>query len=218
MISFENNNHDILSNLFSSLSYDLQEKIYNETLIIQEFENNKRYFSEYILREIQYYGNQHKERLNNLYQYLDCGKRIIREDEEEYCVECDIIHDELYYENLDFILKCDINTEIDFENNELNFTLKLKDCYSFVKQYYDNIIENENDFKMSYKINTHSYHLYDFLMYDIIVDIDYQELFEEFDNLVETRDNEKIKILLYKATNRKIFYGKLEKYENIMLF
>lgn len=217
---FEKNNTDILSNLFSNLSYDLQEKIYNETLIIQDTEKNKRYFGGYVLGELKYkyHGHNNKERLNNVYKYLDCGKRITHEEDEEYCVECDIIYDKLYYDNLDYLLKCDINTEIDFDNSEINFHMKLKDIYSYEKSYYDSFIENDNDFKMSYKIDTHSYHLQDFIMYDIEEDDNYEELYEEFDNVLENRDNEKLKILLYKATNRKIFFGKLDKYNEIILF
>jgi len=167
MITFTNNNNDILNNLFSNLSYDLQEKIYNEVLIIQDTEKNKRYFSGYVLGEIQYYGKTNMNRLNKVYQYLDCGKRIIYEEDDDYCVECDFYYDKLYYDNLDYILKCDIDTEINVEDREIIFHYKLKDIHKYYlwnTDFVDN--ERDNDFRFKYSCHTYSYDLYDFCMYD----------------------------------------------------
>lgn len=223
MITFTNNNNDILNNLFSNLSYDLQEKIYNEVLIIQDTEKNKRYFSGYVLGEIQYYGKTNMNRLNKVYQYLDCGKRIIYEEDDDYCVECDFYYDKLYYDNLDYILKCDIDTEINVEDREIIFHYKLKDIYKYYLWNTD-FVDNEidNDFRFKYSCHTYSYDLYDFCMYDSeYEDNKSMELIEEMESMLENNfngyDNEMIKSLLYFITNRKIFYGRLDKYIGLTL-
>jgi hypothetical protein len=223
MITFENNNNDILSNLFSNLTYDIQEKIYNETLIIQDTERNKRYFSGIVLSEIQYYGKSNMNRLNKVYQFLDCGKRITYEEDEEYCVECDIIYDKLYYDNLDYLLKCEIDTDISIEDNEIIFHYKLKDIYKYYL-YNTDFISNEidNDFRFKYSCHSFSYDLYDFCFYDTeYEDTENEELFNEMNEMLDNNfngyDNEKIKSLLYFITNRRLFYGRLDKYNGLLL-
>jgi hypothetical protein len=214
MLSFVNNDNDILSKLFGTLSYDLQEKIYNETLIIQDTQKNKRYFSGCVLNELKYYSKESMDRLNEVYQYLECGKRIVAEEDEEYCVQCDIIYDELYYENLDYLLKCDIHTEINVQQNEICFHYKLKDIYSFEKKYYDSFTEyeqeHEDDWRFKYTCHSYGYDLNDFMEMTMndeqLFD---EELIDQINNMwsdnFDGYDNETIKLLLYKATKGKIF-------------
>lgn len=212
------NIEDNFNNIFCNLPYDLQEKIYNETLILQETEKNKRYFSGYVLGQIKYYG-KNKKKLNTIYKYLDCGDRIIgRHCDGAYCncVKVGMIYDKLYYDNLDYILKCDINTYIDIDNDDINFDMKLKDIYSFQKKYYDILQERnvvEDNWEMSYNGIAHC--LQDFLENDI--DIDNRILYEDFQDLLENKQNEELKYLLYLITKRKIFYGKLDKYDKMLL-
>ena len=94
----------------------------------------------------------------------------------------------------------------------------MKDIYSYEKKYYENMIDNENDFRMSYNTNCISYHLTDFIMYDIEDGDNYEDLYDNYEECCESNDTETLKILLYKATNRKIFFGKLEKYNDITIF
>tara|TARA_R110000744_G_scaffold367570_3_gene477115 strand:- start:686 stop:880 length:195 start_codon:yes stop_codon:yes gene_type:complete len=63
-----------------------------------------------------------------------------------------------------------------------------------------------------------NYNLYDFCECDILDTENSYELEELLEDNLENTDNETLKTLLYLITNRKIFYGKEEKYDNIMLF
>jgi hypothetical protein len=222
---FDKNNTDCLSKLFSNLSFDIQEKIYNETLIIQDTERNKRYFSGIVLSELKYnwdnvmfkdgkivktkdseYGMYLDRYMNNVYEFLDCGKRIIEEKEEEYCVMVDYEYDKLYYDNLDYLLKCNLNTIISKEINEISFDYKLKDIYKYQEKYYNSLDSYDNDWRLLYSCNSMCYDLYDFCECNIgEYDNELDEMLE--DNFNNT-NNEEIKSLLYCLSNRKIFYGK----------
>lgn len=216
---------DILTNLFGELSYDIQEKIFNEVLELKDIENTKRNHKLLMsdLLESMYKSGDYKYELNNVYKYLDIGKRVIGETSNG-CMECDTIYDSLYYDNLDFILMCDIDTDINTNNNEITFNYKLKDNYSYLRNYYENWIENNDmdieeleDYEVGLRYDCRSlcYDLFDF------VDIDLEECSYELEEIMYEnidRDNETIKILLYECSNRKIFYGKLEKYNDLMLF
>ena len=168
-----------------------------------------------------HYDNKEiKYTLNNVYQYLEIGKRIVGET--DLCYDCDMFFDKLYYDNLDYILMCDIDTEI--TNNEIIYHYKLKDNYSYLRNYYENWIEN-NDMELEeldmyelgfrYDIKSYSYDLFDF------VDIELDNISWELEEMIYEnidRDNDLIKILIYECSDRKVFYGKTDKNIGIMLF
>eukprot|EP00918_Siedleckia_nematoides_P003050 GHVU01006920.1.p1 GENE.GHVU01006920.1~~GHVU01006920.1.p1 ORF type:complete len:213 (-),score=42.87 GHVU01006920.1:331-969(-) len=210
-----------LLNNFDSLCFDLRDKICREVGYIKEIDKTKNNHKKLMIELIEKcYNNDYKYELNNVYQYLEIGKRIVGETNE--CYSCDMFYDKLYYDNLDYILMCDIDTDI--TDTEISFNYKLKENYSYLRNYYENWIEN-NDMELEeldmyelgfrYDIKSYSYNLFDF------VDIDLDNISWELEEMIYeniNRDNDLIKILIYECSNRKVFYGKLEKYDNLMLF
>lgn len=213
-----------LLNLFDNLSFDLRDKICREVGYIKEIKKTKNNHKKLMIELIEkLYNNDYKYELNNVYKYLGIGIRVVGESGCG-CLECDFIYDKLYYDNLDYILMCDIDTDI--TDTEISFNYKLKDNYSYLRNYYENWIENnyENNIEeleeyecgFRYDIKCMSYDLFDF------VDIDLEEYSWELEEIMNenrnNRDTETIKILIYECSNRKVFYGKLEKYNDLILF
>ena len=217
---FDMNNTDILSNLFGNLSFDIQEKIYGEVLYSQEVKKTKDKYKKvmYELQEVMYKSFDYKKELNSVFEFLDCGKRVVGECSNG-CVEVEVEYDRMYYDNLDYLLMCDIDTEINIEVDNIGFNYKLKDNYSWLRNYYDKrnyINDSEEYYEFRYDINSMNYNLYDFCDCDIG---EYDSMLEEIleDNF-NTTTNEELKSLLYMCSMRKLFYGKLDKYEDIILF
>jgi len=214
-----------LFNQFDNISFDLKDMICREVGFLKEIENTK-HNHKLLMKELMnkhYDFKEIKDTLNNVYQYLEIGKRIVGEDNNE-CYELEVFYDKLYYDNLDYILMCDIDTEI--TDTEINYHYKLKDNYSYLRNYYENWIEN-NDYNLEelemyesgfrYDINCMGYNLFDF------VDIDLDNISWELEELIYNvgdidRDKDLVKILIYECSNRKVFYGKTEKNNGIMLF
>ena len=223
---FDINNTDTLSNLFGNLTFDIQENIYNEVLVLQETEKTKERYKLVMNNLIEimcvYECFDYKQELNSVYEYLDCGKRVDSECSNG-CVSVIYQYDELYYDNLDYLLMCDIDTEINVEVDNIGFNYKLKENYTFLRKYYDRLYNDidydiDCDFQFHYNLTSMNYNLYDFCECDILDTENSYELEELLEDNLENTDNETLKTLLYLITNRKIFYGKEEKYDNIMLF
>lgn len=211
-----------LFNQFNNLSFDLRDMICREVGFLKVIENTK-HNHKLLMKELmnKHYDNKEiKYTLNNVYQYLEIGKRIVGET--DLCYDCDMFFDKLYYDNLDYILMCDIDTEI--TNNEIIYHYKLKDNYSYLRNYYENWIEN-NDMELEeldmyelgfrYDIKSYSYELFDF------VDIELDNISLELEEMIYEnidRDNDLIKILIYECSDRKVFYGKTDKNIGVMLF
>lgn len=211
-----------LFNQFNNLSFDLRDMICREVGFLKVIENTK-HNHKLLMKELmnKHYDNKEiKYTLNNVYQYLEIGKRIVGET--NLCYNCDMYFDKLYYDNLDYILMCDIDTEI--TDNEIIYHYKLKDNYSYLRNYYENWIEN-NDMELEeldmyelgfrYDIKSYSYELFDF------VDIELDNISLELEEMIYEnidRDNDYIKILIYECSDRKVFYGKTDKNIGIMLF
>jgi hypothetical protein len=211
-----------LFNQFNNLSFDLRDMICREVGFLKVIENTK-HNHKLLMKELmnKHYDNKEiKYTLNNVYQYLEIGKRIVGET--DLCYDCDMFFDKLYYDNLDYILMCDIDTEI--TDNEIIYHYKLKDNYSYLRNYYENWIEN-NDMELEeldmyelgfrYDIKSYSYELFDF------VDIELDNISLELEEMIYEnidRDNDYIKILIYECSDRKVFYGKTDKNIGIMLF
>ena len=81
---------------------------------------------------------------------------------------------------------------------------------------YKKELNSEEYYEFRYDINSMNYNLYDFCDCDIG---EYDSMLEEIleDNF-NTTTNEELKSLLYMCSMRKLFYGKLDKYEDIILF
>lgn len=211
-----------LFNQFNNLSFDLRDMICREVGFLKVIENTK-HNHKLLMKDLmnKHYDNKEiKYTLNNVYQYLEIGKRIVGET--DLCYDCDMFFDKLYYDNLDYILMCDIDTEI--TDNEIIYHYKLKDNYSYLRNYYENWIEN-NDMELEeldmyelgfrYDIKSYSYELFDF------VDIELDNISLELEEMIYEnidRDNDYIKILIYECSDRKVFYGKTDKNIGIMLF
>ena len=211
-----------LFNQFNNLSFDLRDMICREVGFLKVIENTK-HNHKLLMKDLmnKHYDNKEiKYTLNNVYQFLEIGKRIVGEN--NLCYNCDMYFDKLYYDNLDYILMCDIDTEI--TNNEIIYHYKLKDNYSYLRNYYENWIEN-NDMELEeldmyelgfrYDIKSYSYELFDF------VDIELDNISLELEEMIYEnidRDNDYIKILIYECSDRKVFYGKTDKNIGIMLF
>ena len=211
-----------LFNQFNNLSFDLRDMICREVGFLKVIENTK-HNHKLLMKELmnKHYDNKEiKYTLNNVYQFLEIGKRIVGET--NLCYNCDMYFDKLYYDNLDYILMCDIDTEI--TDNEIIYHYKLKDNYSYLRNYYENWIEN-NDMELEeldmyelgfrYDIKSYSYELFDF------VDIELDNISLELEEMIYEnidRDNDYIKILIYECSDRKVFYGKTDKNIGIMLF
>ena len=211
-----------LFNQFNNLSFDLRDMICREVGFLKVIENTK-HNHKLLMKELmnKHYDNKEiKYTLNNVYQYLEIGKRIVGET--DLCYDCDMFFDKLYYDNLDYILMCDIDTEI--TDNEIIYHYKLKDNYSYLRNYYENWIEN-NDMELEeldmyelgfrYDIKSYSYELFDF------VDIELDNISLELEEMIYEnidRDNDYIKILIYECSDRKVFYGKTDKNIGVMLF
>ena len=126
---------NILLNLFSNLTYDIQEKIYNYTLIEKQKQYNKRMFSgEYTLHFNAYKENKifleyliDCDMINYLYEDYCVGKRVVKEH--SVYVDIDKSLDKEYYSDLDHIFKCDLTTTIDIENVSIEHKYKIKDNY-----------------------------------------------------------------------------------------
>lgn len=211
-----------LFNQFDNISFDLKDMICREVGFLKVIENTK-HNHKLLMKDLmnKHYDNKEiKYTLNNVYQFLEIGKRIVGET--NLCYNCDMYFDKLYYDNLDYILMCDIDTEI--TNNEIIYHYKLKDNYSYLRNYYENWIEN-NDMELEeldmyelgfrYDIKSYSYDLFDF------VDIELDNISWELEEMIYEnidRDNDLIKILIYECSDRKVFYGKTDKNIGVMLF
>jgi hypothetical protein len=223
MISFVENNKDTLSKLFSNLTYDIQEKIYNEVLILQETEKNKKYFIGYVLGQLKYKKRYHNDNLvnslYNVYEYYDIGMREYL-DTGEY-IETTFKRDKIYYDNLDYLLLCDLDTEISLEENNIEYKYELKDIHKHYKTNLE-ITYHEDEYCFHYEINGMNRYIYDFcedLEYnnDCNSQSQLEYLYQLRSNDFNEVDNEELKYILYELTRRKLFYGKLEKYNELVL-
>ncbi len=171
---------------FLSLPFDLKDKICFDVGIIKETEKNKRYFSGYVLGELKYYKADHS-RLNDIYHYYDIGLRL---DDYDNCVLKK--KDELYYENLDYLLMCDKGVVIDINTNNIQFNYILKDIYKQQGKSYKQIDEmyDEDDFRFSYNCNGNIMDLND-VCYEIMDD----NYYDDQDNSNEDDREEIIEIL-----------------------
>jgi len=136
---------------FLSLPFDLKDKICFDVGIIKETQKNKRYFSDYVLGELKYYKGDNS-RLNDIYYYYDIGLRM---DDYDNCLFTN--KDELYYENLDYLLMCNKQVIIDINRNKIQFDYILKDIYKQQGKSYREIDatqdEDEDNFGFSYNCN-----------------------------------------------------------------
>jgi len=232
---------DILSSLFGNIPFDIQEKIYNEVLIIQDKEKNMRYFTGYVLGELKYnwqecdgnFDRYMKTRMICIYQHYKIGKRTTYKNDNGCTIHT--IYDKLYYDNLDFLIMCDLETGIYIEDDVIFWYFRLKDCYSgFLKSYImkqrDELIsEYDGDFTLEDGEDLVLYEnfygfryqkeggvdpfgsLYDFCRDHCCEDvndldrIDMLILDEIINNYFEDISNEELTLLLTKFTKGKIF-------------
>ena len=222
-MNFVKNDKDTLSKLFGNLTYDIQEKIYNEVLKIQDTEKNKKYFTGYVLGELKYKRRYHNDNLvnslYNVYEYFDIGLREYL-DNGDY-VETTFKRDKIYYDNLDYLLLCDLNTEISKEEKEIEYNYNLKDIHKHYKTNLE-ITYHEDEYCFHYELNGISRDLYDFYEEtehnnDCYSQSQLEYLYELYTDNFNEVDNEELKYILYELTRRKIFYGKLEKYNDLIL-
>lgn len=199
---FDNSNTDTLSNLFGNLCGDIQEKIYNQVLIIKDTEKNKRYFSGYILGELKYkwdnvkfkdgiiiksndsqFGMYMDRYMKMIYKHYSIGVRTINDT--NGIIEIDKLYDNIYYENLDYLLMCDNKCILSKEEVDISFSYTLKENHKWRKYQYDYEIEEDN-FDFKYNIISTGFHLWDFIDGELdMEDIDF-DLYCEFELLMDT--------------------------------
>ena len=131
--------------LFGNLCYDIQLKIFDEVVIIKQTEKNKSLFN-IVLDELTDFVDNHMENsmvdsmveykiLKSVYKDFEIGLRVVKEYENYN--ETDIIYDEIYYKDLDFILDTKKNTTININTNDINHKYHIKEnlLYKYVKNY-----------------------------------------------------------------------------------
>ena len=233
---------NLLLNLFSNLQYDIQEKIYHYTLIEKQKDYNRRIlYSGKIIHQLKSLIRDHKSYMeefkevetfteylmncqfvNYLYDDYGVGKRIVNDiDNNELDYDCvDKTLDTIYYSDLDHILMCDLTTEINIDNREIEHKYKIKDNYKHLslnnqpKRY---INEDDNWGLPIEKKFSMSYHLTDWLIDKIdCYDIDGRE-YEFISDLIDSdyemidRDTECLKRYLFDLKSRlNVFYNREE--------
>ena len=213
----------MLFELFDNLSFDLRDKICSQVTIIKETEKNKRYFTGVILNELNYNiknNDDIKDTLTSCFEYFGIGER----DTDEYIIEdgggiIETLHDEIYYNDLDFILMCHKSVFVDTTQGEISFHYKIKDIYKQSAKSYLNEEKNrlpninneiifDDDYRFHYNSTAMYHDLYDFCNHDIFIDyktpVEYEEQLENciINNFTNISDVE-LHILLDKCTKGK---------------
>ena len=180
----------MLFELFDNLSFDLRDKICSEVGIIKETEKNKRYFTGVVLNELNYNiknNDDIKDSLIEIYEFFGIGERV----SDQYLIEDDdggvleTLYDEIYYNNLDFILMCHKNVFVDITQGEISFQYVIKDIYKQSAKSYLNEEKNrlpniddeiifDDDYRFHYNCKAMYHDLYDF----INIEIEYDEQLE----------------------------------------
>ena len=174
---------DNLFNLFSNLPFDIQEIIYNDVLIIQDTDKNKRMFSGKVINELQYNIREYNRQtidndigfieylidfnlLNYLYEEFSIGCRVTENNDNYVNVQKKL--DELYYEDLDYLMLCDISTSINIDTHDIDFSYKLKDNNLIFNKNQSIELEESGDIDEYFgfikdKTYTMGYHLIDWI-------------------------------------------------------
>lgn len=155
--------------IFSNLTYDIQQKIYNEVLIIQNTEKNKRYFSGYVLGELKYHGNKNKDRLNKIYEIFDLGfiGELCERPElgEGFSYWKNVgSYNTRYYNELDYLMNCFITQTI--EDNEITYSYEIKP--NRIQKY--NYIDFEDDMENNMDFEEDNYDFKKYKKYEICQD------------------------------------------------
>tara|TARA_R110000823_G_scaffold77438_2_gene176900 strand:- start:260 stop:1000 length:741 start_codon:yes stop_codon:yes gene_type:complete len=223
---------DNLFNLFSNLPFDIQEIIYNDVLIIQDTDKNKRMFSGKVINELQYNIREYNRKtidenevgfieymidfdlLNYLYEEFSIGCRVTENNIERKL-------DELYYEDLDYLMLCDISTNINIDTYDIDFSYKLKDNnLIFNKNQSIEFEDGEIDEYFGFikdKTHTIAYHLIDWIQqnfdYDALQesDINFMHHLMESDFDIIGKDVDCLKRYFYDIGMKfNVFYNRIE--------
>ncbi len=199
-----------LFNNFDNLCFDLKNMICKEVGIIKDTEKNKKYYNGYILGELKYKNNNNdiKNILNRIFEdTYNAGTKMLNDGNIEFNIDT-------YYKNLDYLYMCELNTNIDFINKEINFTYYPKPNYihicNLLKKEEDDLLNGDYDdyWGLTYNCHTCCYDLEDFIPYysNRLIDIDEEYL----DNMYENRDENRLKEILFRCRNREIFGFQLQ--------
>ena len=229
---------DILSSLFGNIPFDIQGKIYNEVLIIQDKERNIRYFSGYVLGELKYnwlsndndYDKFMKNKMINIYEKYHIGSRLGKKHKTH--VEYITKYDKLYYDNLDYLMMCDLNTDVEINEDTISWEYEVKECYShfglsyFIEQTDKLLLEYDGNY---FELDEEQYVLYEnfygfvykryWIMFEGLNDFCsccieeeacpsddlVEQMIDMYDNNFQGIGNEELTLLLTKFTKGKIF-------------
>jgi hypothetical protein len=176
----------MLLKLFDNLPFDLRDKICGEVGIIKETEKNKIYFNS-VLNELNYYINKNddiKDHLIKIYEFFGVGQRI-----NDNIISS--LHDEIYYNDLDFILMCHKCVWVDIQDGDIQFLYIIKDIYKQSAKSYLNEEKNrlpninneiifDDDHRFHYNQNQTRFELFDFCIY--LVNTENRELNDHINN------------------------------------
>ena len=219
--------------LFKRLPFDIQDNIYKNVLIIHETQKNKekmkittnsindlknecikegaRSFLDYLTT------NNH---LHIIYRDIDLGYRVISETEDG-CTVSGCRYDKLYYDDLDYLMKCFLTTTINIEESEIEYGYVMKPNLLYsdnndrnVTDWHDENFDYEN--YLGFIRDTQwsiTHNLYDWLD-NILGEDDYmshrdwaeiQDILESDFNSID-RDNELLKYILCNIPTTNCFY------------
>ena len=218
---------DILSHI-NLLCFDIKEKVFDELDILKQTDYNKRNLYNSVINELNFHIKQSKyvricDRITFIhYLYrenlLKCVYKDMSIGIKSFDTGLDYItttteYDENYYNDLDFLVDCDINTEIDIDDMDISqhYQLKKEREYKYIKNYeLHNFNEDDDEYfglikRCRYCIG---FHLWDWLEEVEYTDTLYDILDTDFENI--DRDNDILKKILYKTINGySVFYKQI---------
>lgn len=220
---------DILSHI-NLLCFDIKEKVFDELDILKQIDYNKRNLYNPVIDELNYHIIQSKyvricdkiTFIHYLYRenLLKCVYKDMSIGIKSFDTGLDYIntttdYDENYYNDLDFLVDCDINTEIDIDNMDISqhYQLKKEREYKYIKNYeLHNFNEDDDEYfglikRCRYCIG---FHLWDWLeQNDIHNDNHNDKLYELMDNQFENVDNDELKKIFYGFNGFCVFYKQI---------
>ena len=152
---------------FSLLPYDIQNKIYEDTILLQSKDKYKNVMNELQnnINKLEVEDHYFNKYLYNVYTTLNCGT-IQYFSEEHNCICVDCIYDKLYYDNLDYLMDCFLETTIDFDLKLVDIKYTLKD-----NTYHKYEFINWEDYEMSEEYDEEDYSFKKFKCWDMNYDL-----------------------------------------------
>ena len=203
--------------IFKNLTYEIQNIIYLNYITERETKQNKRWFNR-VLEELKYINDDNddiKDILSHIFQdTYNAGTKMDTTIVLEYEIKTDFDYD-TYYKNLDYLYMCELNTNIDFDNSEINYTYNPKPNYIYIcnrlKKIEDDYLNGDYDdyYELIYNCHTCCYNLYDFIE-DLDLTSDNYTDMQYLNNILNERNENSMKELLFKCFDRKVFGFQLQ--------